>query len=262
MKQERISIIKNPDTKPLRNRIYISTPTLGVIRAEWAQARWGATTPCNWTNSGSFYSYTQSFPMGYLVADAQNVSVADAITHNAEWLLFLEDDVVIPPDFFLRLNAYMKDGKIPVVSGLYYTKGNYSEPLVYRGRGNSCFSDFKLGDKVWVDGVPTGCVLIHMSILKLMYEEAEPYMTAFGRAVRKVFETPSRAWTDPETGIGKMEGGTSDLYWCDTVMKNKVLERTGWKKIAKKEFPFLVDTNIFCKHIDLTSGKTYPIGAK
>lgn len=42
----------------------------------------------------------------------------------------------------------------------------------------------------------------------------------------------------------------------------KIVGDTGWKKIAKKEFPFLVDTNIFCKHIDLTSGKTYPIGAK
>ena len=40
-------------------------------------------------------------------------------------------------------------------------------------------------------------------------------------------------------------------------MNNKVLKKAGWDEIAEKEFPFLVDTSIFCKHIDL-QGKQYP----
>lgn len=261
-RSEKIVILKNEDTKPIRLKVYIATPTLGVIRAEWAQARWGAVTPCNWCNSGSFYGYMQSFPMGYLVADAQNVAIDDAIKNNAEWLLLIEDDVVIPADLFLRLNDYMRDANIPIVSGLYYVKGKYPEPMVYRGRGNSFYGKWRLGDKVWVDGVPTGCLLVHMSILRLMWSESPEYMTAFGRKVRKVFETPARSWTDPETGQGKLALGTSDLYWCDRVMREKVLERSGWKKIAKKEYPYLVDTNIFCKHIDLSTGVMYPVISK
>lgn len=251
-----IKIIKNEDTKPIRTRIYIATPTLGVLRAEWAQARWGAVTPCNWCNAGSFYGFMQSFPMGYLTADAQNVAVSDALNNNAEWLLFIEDDNIVPTDIFLRLNEYMRKADIPVVSGLYNVKGTFPEPMVYRGRGNSFYDDWKIGDKVWVDGVPTGCLLIHMSIIRLMWDESEEYM-AFDRKVRRVFETPAKSWIDPETGRSEMASGTSDLYWCDRVMKEKVLERSGWKKIAKKEFPFLIDTNIKCGHIDLTSGKVY-----
>ncbi len=257
-----IKIIKNPDPRPIRIRLYIATPTLGVIRAEWAQARWGAITPCNWSNAGSFYAMGQAFPMGYLVADAQNVAVADAIKSDSEWLLLLEDDVLVPSDIFLKLNEYMRDMTTPVVSGLYYVKGAYPEPMVYRGRGNSCYTNWKLGDKVWADGVPTGCLLIHISILKLMYNESPEYMTAFGRQVRKVFETPAKSWTDPETGGNKMSCGTSDLFWCDRVMKEKVLERSGWKKIAKQRYPYLVDTSIACRHIDLSTGKCYPLGAK
>lgn len=254
MKREKIEILKNPSDKPIRTKVYIATPTLGIIRAEWAQARWGTVIPCNWSNSGSFYGYMQSFPMGYLVADAQNVAVADAIKHNAEWLLFIEDDVLIPPDIFLKLNVYMREDKYPVVSGLYYTKSNPSEPLIYRGRGNSCYLKWKMGDKVWVDGVPTGCVLINMKVLKLMHDESEDYMTCLGRQVRKVFETPAKVWHDPETHRSLAASGTSDLYWCDRVIKEKVLERCGYKK---KKYPYLIDTSIKCGHIDLTTGKTY-----
>ena len=261
-RNELISVIRNEDKGPIRIRMYIATPTLGIIRAEWAQCRWGAVTPCNWSNSGSFYSYVQSFPMGYLVADAQNVAVMDALRSKAEWLFLLEDDVLIPPDTFLRLNQHMREAKTPVISGLYFAKGNFPEPLIYKGRGNSCFTDWKRGNMVWADGVPTGCLLIHTSLLQLMSDESPEYMTCFGKKVKKVFETPAKSWTDPETGGMKLASGTSDLYWCDRVIRDKVLQRSGWKNIAKRKYPFLVDTNIFCKHIDLQSGKTYPLGAK
>ena len=95
-----------------------------------------------------------------------------------------------------------------------------------------------------------------------MSEASESYMTAFGKGVKKVFETPAKSWQDPETGMSKSASGTSDIYWCDRVIKEGWLKKTGWGKIAKKKYPFLVDTNIFCKHIDLTTGKMYPLGAK
>jgi len=259
LKQEKIEIIKNDSTKPIRNRILVATPTLGIVRVEWAQARFGQTTPCNWTAAGLTLGLIHCFPMGYLVADAQNIAVDEAVTKDFQWLLLLEDDVVPPADMFLRLNEYMKKEEIPVVSGLYYLKGNYPEPLVYRGRGNSCYDKFKLGDLVWTDGVPTGCLLIHTSILKLMWKESPEYQTGLNRIVHKVFETPAKVWKDPETGNFASNCGTSDLYWCDRVMKEKVLERSGWKKIGKQKFPFLIDTGILCKHIDLSTGKQYPL---
>lgn len=253
-------ILKNESPAPIRSKLYIATPTLGIIRVEWATARYGAVIPCNWSVAGSAYGLVHSYPMGYLVADAQNLAVADAIAHGVEWLLLLEDDNIIPPDTFLILNEYMKKADVPVVSALYYLKGNYPEPLVYRGRGNSCFTAWELGDKVWADGVPTGCLLIHMSILKKMYDESPVYMSAMGRQCRRVFETPSKVWFDPESGAYKTACGTSDLYWCDRVMKDKVFERTGWKKYGKMKYPFLVDTRIACMHIDLNTGKQYPLG--
>lgn len=255
---ENITINKNQSKKPIRNRILVGTPTLGIIRAEWAQARYGQTIPCNWTAANLNLGLSSNMPLGYLVAEAQNIIVDVAVTQDFQWVLLLEDDVILPADAFIRLNEYMKSEDYPVVSGLYFIKCSPSEPLVYRGRGNSCFAKFKPGDLVWADGVPTGCLLINVKLLKIMHSEAEEYVVSSGQKIRKVFETPAKVWVDPETGGLNSQCGTSDLNWCDKVMKGNIIGRAGWKDIAKKKYPFLVDTNLFCKHIDLTTGRQWP----
>jgi GT2 family glycosyltransferase len=131
-------------------------------------------------------------PLGYLVAEAQNIIVDLAVAQDFQWVFFLEDDVVLPVDAFIRLNEYMKSEEYPIVSGLYFIKCTPSEPIVYRGRGNSCFAKFKPGDLVWADGIPTGCLLVHSSVLKIMHKESEEYVVpGSGQKIRRVFETPS-----------------------------------------------------------------------
>jgi hypothetical protein len=255
---ENITITKNLSKKPIRNRILVGTPTLGIIRAEWAQARYGQIIPCNWTAAGLNLGLSSNMPLGFLVAEAQNIITDLAVRENFQWVLFIEDDVILPVDAFIRLNEYMKSETIPVVSGLYFIKCTPSEPLVYRGRGNACFSKFKPGELVWADGVPTGCLLVNTKVLKILYDEAEEYVVSSGQKIRRVFETPAKAWCDPETNQTSMQAGTSDLRWCDEVIKKDVLRRAGWKAIGKKKYPFLVDTNLFCKHIDLTTGRQWP----
>ena len=254
---EKTTIIKS-GTNP-RQRLLIATPTLGIVRMEWSVARHGQVTPPNW--SCAFAPINANIPMGYLVADAQNIAVQTAVSQNYEWLFLHEDDVLLPPETFLKFNEYVRKADIPVVSGLYYIKANPTEPVIYRGRGNGYYGNWKLGEKVWVDGVPTGCLLIHCSLLRLMYAESPEYIVHQGNipiVVRRVFETPAKMWYDPESIQYQIATGTSDLYWCDRVIKDNVLKRAGWSKIARRKYPFLCDTTIFCKHIDLSTGKQYP----
>ena len=254
---EKTKIIKGG--KEPRQRLLIATPTLGIVRMEWSVARYGQIIPPNW--SCAYAPISAVMPTGYLVANAQNIAVQTAVSQNFEWLFLHEDDVVLPPDAFLKINNYIRKADVPVVSGLYFLKANPTEPVLYRGRGNSYFGDFKIGQKVWADGVPTGCLLIHCSLLKLMYAESEEYTVPQGNTtltLRKVFETPAKTWYDPESAQYMSQIGTSDLYWCDRVMKDNILKRAGWSKIARKKYPFLCDTSILCKHIDLSTGKLYP----
>ncbi|KKL98609.1 hypothetical protein LCGC14_1822690 [marine sediment metagenome] len=238
-----------------RKRLLVSTPTEGWIRFEWAYARYGQIIPVNWEVSGFDVNFAV---LGYSVDDAYNLITKKALEMKVEWLLIIEDDVLVPQDLFIKVADYITDGSIPVVSGLYYTKALPSEPLIFRGRGNGVFLKWKLGQKVWGDGLPMGCLLIHTSILKWFWENTEKYKTIEGEQLSRVFETPKKMFIDPETGSFSRQEGTQDLYFFDRMIDNDVLKKTGWKDIARKKYPLLCDTNIFCKHIDRNTGKQYP----
>ena len=239
-------------------RLLTVTPTLGVIRLEWAMGKFGQAVPCNWSQANVTLGPGYFIPMHYLVDDAQNLGVKTCVEQNYDWMLLWEDDVIPPIDALLQLNDYMKKGDIPVVSGLYFTKGTFSEPILYRGIGTSSFTDFKIGDKVWASAVPTGFLLINRKVLEVMYKESSYTKMIDGKNIKKVFETVSKVFYDTKTQSYSAGRGTSDLIWCKRVVEEKVLQRAGFPKIGRKKYPFLCDTNIFCKHIDLTSGRQFP----
>ncbi|KKW13395.1 MAG: hypothetical protein UY48_C0001G0016 [Candidatus Gottesmanbacteria bacterium GW2011_GWB1_49_7] len=249
------TIIKS-GSDPYSGRLCVGTPTLGTIRIEWHQARIGQIIPVNWSMVTIMEGMGGYVPLGFLVADAQNLIVKHTVEGNFDWLLLYEDDVLPPADAFIRLNQYMLDGDIPVVSGLYYAKSRPPEPLVFRGRGNGVYQKFKLGEKVWADGVPTGFLLIHTSILKAMWPDCEPYQVK-GMQTRRMFIFPRDLFHDPETGHWRSLMGTSDLDWCTRVMEGGYLKKAGWDSFQRRKYPFLVDTNLFCHHIS-TTGELFP----
>lgn len=254
---------KSDEWEGWKKRICIAVPTTGQVRIEWMMARFGQVIPCNWSNGDIFQFFNQYSPLGHAVADARNICVEYCMSNGFEWMFFIDHDVCLPTDTFLKINDYMRKADIPVVCGLYFCKSSHPEPLVFRGRGTSFYDKWKKGDKVWVDGIPMGCTLIHTSLLKVLYDTSEVYTvptTCGPVVVRRVFETPREAWFDPETMRYQTKVGTEDLFWCDRVMKENVFERCGikkYKKFQKKKYPFLIDTSIFCKHID-ENGRQYP----
>ncbi len=245
------------------NRLMIGTATTGLVRIEWVSARYSVTIPMNWSMLLVTQVLGSYIPLGYLVADAQNLIVKAAYDDEMEWLLFIEHDVVIPPHTFMAFNHYMREERVPVVSGLYFTRGRPSDPLVFRGRGTNIHTDWKMGDKVWCDGVPTGLLLIHMGVIRAMWDDCEEYqLESAGQVhtVRRVFNTPSESHYDPENPFQFMLAtGTSDLDWCNRVIEGDYLRKAGWEKHVEEheEWPFLVDTGIFCRHIN-PDGEQFP----
>ena len=258
---EYTTIIKDSNDPGYTNRILVATPSTGLVRMEWAASRYGQVIPCNWSHVQMNQFMSGYVPMRYQVADAQNLIVRELVERDMEWLLLVEHDTIPPPDAFIRINRYIYEKQTPVVSGLYYTRSRPSEPILYRGRGTSFYTDWKFGDLVWCDGVPTGFLLISGALLKTMWKESEPYVIRHSdhttETTRRVFDTPRVTWYDKNSGQYNTLGGTSDLAWCSRIMKDRFFEKSGWKEYQEMEYPFLVDTNIFCKHID-PDGTIYP----
>jgi hypothetical protein len=246
------------------NRILVGTAATGLVRIEWHQARNGQIIPVNWSWVQMYHFLNSFIPLRYQVADAQNLIVKTALDGDYQWVLFYEHDVLPPPDGMLRLNEWMREEKAPVVSGLYFDRHIPSDPHIYRGRGVGAFHDFKLGEVVHCDGVPTGFLLVHHKLLRVMWDESPEYsvQTPGGPVpLRAVFNTPRDAWSDPETGFYNTLSGTSDLEWCTRIIEGKYMEKAGWGEwlaaLPDPQYPFVVDTNIFCRHIDM-NGVQYP----
>jgi hypothetical protein len=113
-----------------------------------------------------------------------------------------------------------------------------------------------MGDKIWVDGLGMGCTLIHTSVLRVLWEDSETYICR-GIPTKRVFETQRKQEFNPEINGIEADSGTEDLFFLNRVLNENVLEKAGWPKYARKKYPFLVDTNIYCTHIDW-DGVQYP----
>lgn len=242
------------------NRMMVGTACTGLVRIEWLQARMGAVAPVNWSWV-QMYQYINGFyTLDYQVADAQNVIVKAAIDGDFQWLLLWEHDVIPQPDVLIRLNEYISKATHPVVSGLYFTRSIPSEPLIFRGTGTGAFYDWKMGDKVYCDGVPTGMLLIHVGLLREMWKDSEEY-TIGNTTTRRLFVTPRGMWWEPSSGMWNTVTGTSDLDWCKRVIEGDYLRKSGWgsyvDSLEDKSYPFLVDTGIFCRHIN-PDGQVFP----
>jgi hypothetical protein len=172
--------------------------------------------------------------------------------------LLIEHDTCPPPDALIRFNEYIRDGRYPIVSGLYFTKSEPAEPMIYRGRGNSYYTDWVLGDRIAVDGVPTGMLLIDVKLLKAVWEDSPEYMAGDNR-VRRVFDNPIKTFFNEETGAQEALTGTTDLNFCRRVIEGGYLAKAGWPELQKEKYPFIIDTRIACIQVD-GSGTNFPIG--
>ena len=267
-RQIKIELHKNPNSKDgvFTNRILIGIPSTGLVRLEWVTAKYSQIIPTNWSNVEMTQMLSEYAPLDYQLPDAENLMAKVVVEGNYEWFFSLEQDNVLPPDAFIRLNEYMTSNKVPIVSGLYFTKSQPPEPIVYRGRGNGSFQNFKLGDKVWADGIPFGCALIHGSIIRALWDESEEYMVG-NEKTRRVFSVPGSYLDNKGFQNKDIEGeghfatirGTTDLNFCKRIMKDGIFAKAGWPAYQKKKYPFLVDTKIFVQHID-ERGRNYPLG--
>ena len=103
---------------------------------------------------------------------ARNVLAAEALRRGAGHILYVDDDVVLPPDALVRLLA--RD--VPVVSGVYYRRRPPFEPFAgyfdadtFDLAPTSCVATVEPGLQR-VGWVGAGCLLIRCDVLWQMHQ--------------------------------------------------------------------------------------------
>jgi hypothetical protein len=139
-----------------------------------------------------------------------------------DYIMMLDDDMILPNDAILRLMAHRQ----PIVSGLYYRRNQPICPVMLRnspdGGSRQWITEFKVPDLMEVDYVGSGCMLIHRSVLLTV---PQPW-----------FE-----WKVDRMDLPEKERMSEDFSFCQNA-RNKGIK-------------VLVDTSVQCIHCGLSQSK-------
>ena len=145
-------------------KILIAVPCMDMVSARFAQCL--ATLRKNG-------QCVVSFLIGSLIYDSRNKLAAMAVEMEADYVLWLDSDMVFPPDTLDRMLKTLDDHpEVDVLSGLYFRRGHPFTPVLFQKlevdeNGVLDFEDQKeLPDELFeVAGCGFGCVLMRTDLL-------------------------------------------------------------------------------------------------
>lgn len=238
----------NEDQKiQYRCQLIISTPVpfistkdggsmLAPVTMQWHRARMQLTIPFG-------YNATELTCDGYEVGVARNKIVEKCRETKADWLLFLDYDVLPPANGFKQLMyRTVTHPECEIFAGVYCIKEHPTVPIIYKNWGEGPCWDWTVGDVLApVVGVPMGFTLIKLSLFdRLTNTKEKPWF--------KTHDLSNGNPLDPaaNTGIEVRGAVTEDLWFC-----KRAVEEAGAK--------ILVDTKVQCGHISHSNGEIFTL---
>jgi len=188
-----------------------------------------ATAPQSWDWAEYFYAIRQ--PLGTSVArmrvegkdvaTARNEIAAEALRQQADYVLYVGDDVLVPPDIIDRLRAHRE----AMVTGVYWTKAYPSQPYLWQGLQKGPCLDWTMGEYFPVDWAGCDALLVATEVFR-----AVPYPWF------------SLDWKfEEDQPICPL--ATEDLYF--------------YTKARQAGFQLYVDTAVQCDHQDRTTRQRF-----
>jgi predicted SAM-dependent methyltransferase len=211
------------DYYAIEKKVVVGVPTLQKrpISWEWCDMYGGLLMPLG-------TSTVKLRVGGQKIDEARNALCEEAIKLNAQWLLFIADDVIPPHDVFDLLSRHQE----PLVTGLYWTKSpTHRQPYIWNDVLKGPFENWKYGEYFQVDWAGCDCLLI--SVEDVLKKMEPPWFSCDWR------------WTSEN--IRPAHLATEDLYF--------------FTKARKSGIKVWCDTACTCAHQDRESGWTYGLDA-
>lgn len=127
-----------------------------------------------------------SFQVGSLVSESREKLAALAISSDADYVLWLDSDMIFSPDTMERLMKHMET--YDIVTGLYFRRRSPFSPVIFKRlhlEGEVClFEDYTEypSDRVFeVEGMGFGCVMMKTEVLLSVFARYKNCFTMMGR---------------------------------------------------------------------------------
>ena len=184
--------------------VVVGIPSFGMVSTYFLQARQSQQFPL-------VSSAADKIVLNKPIADARNEIVEYALNQGANYIYWLDDDVIAPPDAFLKMFMAQKD----IVNGVYWSKSNPPMPLVFRNHLEGPYLDWHMGDFIEIDAAGNGLTLVKTDVYRKISEViGGPWYSTEYVSFKNATQSPAN--------------NTEDLYfywkarragfkiWCDT----------------------------------------------
>lgn len=142
--------------------VVVGIPSFGMVSTFFAQSVAGQQFPLV---SSKIDKYVLNKP----IADARNEIVEFALEQGANYIYWLDDDVIAPADAFLKLYNQQKD----IINGVYWSKSNPPMPLLFRNHLEGPYWNWHVGDLIEIDAAGMGLTLVKTDVYRKL-KELEP----------------------------------------------------------------------------------------
>lgn len=197
-----------------------------TLTPEWHRARASLAMPTN-------INLVELLADGMEVGDARSKIAKLCLESKPipEFLFFLDSDVIVPSDALTKLfyNARCYPD-YDVYAGVYCSKTNPPEPLIYGDNGTGAIWDWAVGDLLMdgrVKSVHMGLTLIRTSAFRKLLDSGLVHGTGDDQEDEPFFKTVNE--TEFVNGNNLLKRGTEDIYFCDKLIKagGKIFVNTG-----------------------------------
>jgi len=180
-----------------------------------------------------------AFKTGMRSAPARQIMTMDALQHpTVKYIFYVDDDMMIPPMGLYQLyNLMERRPDWGAVSGVYTTRQDPPEPLVYTDHGEGASWDFEMGP----GAEPTKIMGAGAGVLLARVEAIRSWMAA---------NEGIPIWADTSE-FPAANGGR--VTWGHDVRFIRNLTEAGW--------PCYVDGTLICGHYDMKTGKVFSVPA-
>lgn len=192
-------------------KILIAVPCMDTVSARFAQSL---------ATLRKVDRCVVSFLMGSLIYDSRNQLAGYALEMEADYILWLDSDMVFAPDTLERMIKTLDEHpEIDILSGLYFRRAYPFTPVLFKKldegeNGNIVFEDYNdYPDELFeLEGVGFGCVLMRTDCLFQMLDEdgVGRWFTPLGGAGEdcafciRARRAGYRIFVDPSVELGHM----------------------------------------------------------